>query len=441
MNEENKNFKVFFVGIGGINMSALATYLLNKGFSVYGSDKNYSIACENLSKLGAKIFIGHDKSNIDGMDLIVSSSAISDDNEEIKFAKENKIPIITRAQLLSYISDKFPTKIGVSGAHGKTTVTSLLTHILYENNLKFTSFIGGFDSKFDNFCYEGEDILLSEVCEFKQNINYFNPDIAVTLNIDNDHLDSYDSFSHLTKTFFNFLERGDTAVINIDDPILAKYSKPYVSFGFNSQANYSAIKVNYKKNLKFTVLENGKKLFSVNSKLCGKHNVYNILSAIAVARILGIDRNIIHNAITNFSGVSRRFELIGKLNNANCFSDYAHHPKEIEALLSTVTEQAKGNIFVVFQPHTYSRTKLLFDDFIKVFSGLKNLIIYKTYSAREKTDMGYTAYYLSSKLPNSNYFDNFEEIIDYLNSKVTQKDIVLFIGAGDIDFFAREYLK
>ena len=441
MDIKNTDIKVYFVGIGGINMSALAAYLLNKGFTIYGSDKNYSMACENLSKLGAKIFIGHDKSNIEGMDLLVVSSAISEDNEEIRYANENKIPIISRAELLAFISNKFSTKIGVSGAHGKTTVTSILTHILYENKLKFTSFIGGFDSKFDNFCYEGEDILLSEVCEFKRNINFFNADIAVTLNIDNDHLDSYESFSHLSKTFFNFLDRGETAVINIDDPILAKYTKPYISFGFNPLANYTATKISYKKFLKFTVLENGKKLFTVNSKLCGKHNIYNILASIAVARTLNIDKTTILNAITNFSGVSRRFELIGKINNANCFSDYAHHPREIEALLSSVIPKQKGELFVVFQPHTYSRTKLLFEEFIKVFSSLKNLIIFKTYSAREKIDMGYSAYYLSSKLKNSKYYENFEEIYEYLKENVTAKDLVLFIGAGDIDFFAREYLK
>lgn len=441
MQEKKDGIKIFFVGIGGINMSALATYLLNKGFCVCGSDKEYSLPCERLAKFGAKIFVGHDKSNVEGMDLLVVSSAIGETNEEVKYAIDNKIPIISRAQLLSLISDKFLTKIGISGSHGKTTVTSLLTHILYEDRKKFTSFIGGFDSKFDNFCYEGEEILLSEVCEFKQNINFFNPNIAVTLNIDNDHLDSYDNFSHLTKTFFDFLKRGEIAIINIDDAILAKYTMPYISFGFHPQANYSAIRVNYKKNLKFTVLENGNKLFTVKSKLCGKHNVYNVLAAVAVARTLNIDKTVILHAINNFDGVSRRFELIGKLNNAKCFSDYAHHPKEIDALLSMVANYNKGDLFVIFQPHTYSRTKLLFEDFIKVFNGLKNLIIYKTYSAREKIDMGYSAYYLSSKLPYAKYFEDFQEIFEYLNGVVKQNDLVLFIGAGDIDFFARSYLQ
>ena len=440
---EKKNAKVYFIGIGGVNMSALAAFLTIKGFKVYGSDKTFNVYCERLRNMGATIFQGHNKKNVSGnADIVIINSAIDDSNEELKFAIENKLPVISRAQLLKTVGCLYKTRIGISGSHGKTTVTALIAHVLFEANAKFTAFIGGNDKKFDNFVLNGYDILLSEVCEFRKNIDSFDPDVAVTLNVDNDHLDSYESFSDLARTFFRFLDKGSVSIINADDRILQKAPKNCVTFAINADADYKAVNVKTASTTTFTVTENGKKLINVKTKLRGRHNVYNVLAAVAVARSLKIDKKVILNAIKNFDGVARRNEFIGYFNGAKCFSDYAHHPKEILSLIKSIDlTDKKGDLYFVFQPHTYSRTKILFNQFIEVLSPLKRLIIYKTYAAREVFDENYCSKALSGALAGSVYFDEFDDIMKYLSERVKKDDLIYFVGAGDIDDLVKSYVK
>ena len=434
--------KVHFIGVGGVNMSALAAFLIEKGFTVSGSDKVFNVYCERLSNLGAAIYQWHDAVNVYGADVVVINSAISGDNPELLYALKNKLPIIKRAELLKMIGTLYKTRIGVSGSHGKTTVTALIAHILAEDNASFTAFIGGDDKKFDNFVLDGNDILLCEVCEFKKNINLFLPDIGVTLNVDNDHLDSYEDFSDLKKTFFDFLKRADVAIVNADDKILKKASERYVTFGVATCADYSAANIKIAAKTTFTVNENGKKLMTVKTVLQGLHNVYNVLAAIAVARVMKIKSSVIAAAVESFEGVARRNEFIGFFKGAKCYSDYAHHPKEILSLIKSLNNQKiKGNLYFVFQPHTYSRTKLLFNFFVEVLSQIKNLIILKTYAAREKFEKEYCAASLSSAIKNSVYADRIEEVMAALDKKVGKGDVVYFVGAGDIDPLCRRYMK
>ena len=436
-----KDLKVFFIGIGGAGMSALAAYLLDEGFFVGGSDRALNNNCDRLLLKGATIFSCHDKNNLIGYDVVIVNSAISDDNEELVYAKENKIPILLRAQLLMLISEKFPTKIGVSGTHGKTTVTSLIANILDRANMKFTAFIGGDDKTLGNYHNSGNSILLSEICEFKRNIDYFSPSIGVTLNIDNDHLDSYDGFNDLKNTFYSFLDRSVCPIVNADDKNLLNYSSDAVTYGLYHKADYTAVDIKYGKTTDFTVLKNGKRFFRAKSKLWGEHNVLGVLAATAVADTLCIGADVIRCAVNDFVGVSRRNDLIGTLNGAKCYGDYAHHPREIDALLKAVLKHVKGKLIFVFQPHTYSRTRILFNEFTGVLSQIKHLYLYKTYSAREAPVAEYSAKSLASSIKNAEYFDDFDKLFDKLKTVVTKKDVIYFVGAGDIFSLASERLN
>ena len=442
-NAINKNFKVFFIGIGGVSTSALAEFLFNKGFSVYGSDRELNYYCKKLIDLGVTVYIGHDENNVKGMNIVVVNSAIDDNNPEIVYCKNNKIPIIKRAELLKLISEEYKNKIGVSGSHGKTTVTSLIAHIFKRAGERFTAFIGGSDLELDNYANFGYDVLISEVCEFRKNIEYFNADYAVTLNIDNDHLDSYSSFSELTETFYDYLSRSNIPVINGDDKLLNCYKGEKVTFGLSNKNDYYAQGIVYGKKTKFSVFYKCKKLMTVKSRLQGRHNVYNVLCAVTVAKLFSIPNSIIKRAVEEYRGVKRRNEYLGEIKNGvKCYSDYAHHPKEIECLIDSVVDQSKsGKTFYVFQPHTYSRTRILFKDFCRVLSKIDNLIIYKTYSAREKFDRLGSAKRLSDSVLNAVYSENFEEIISILKKTTKKDDQIYFVGAGDLDQLIREYLK
>jgi len=431
---KKNQLKVHFIGIGGVNMSALAEYLFNNGFIVSGSDRSFNEYCERLTELGVTIYNGHAADNVKGADIVVVNSAIDENNEEIIYAVNNKIPVYKRAQLLKMIASLYGTKIGVSGSHGKTTVTALVTHILDSANKKFTAFIGGSDRKFDNYFTSGKDVFLSEVCEYKKNIDSFDADIAVTLNIDNDHLDSYNGFSDLTNSFFSYLDRAKTRIINADDKTLEKYRGNYVSFGFGENADYRACSIKEQNiTTSFTVMERDRSLFKIRTKLKGEHNILNILAAVAVARTLNLPKKNIADAIDGFEGVKRRNEFIGYIGGAKCYADYAHHPRELAALIkSSIINIDGGKVYFVFQPHTFSRTKILFNEFVEVLAQLKNLYIYKTYAARERPEIGYSAAALGEAVKNSIYFEDFKQLIAQLKQNVVKGDTVYFVGAGDI---------
>ena len=434
--------KIFFVGIGGISMSALALYLKDQGFIVSGSDRTPSKVTETLVLKGIEVFIGHKKENVKGCGILVTTSAVDKSNEEVAFAIENKIPIVERALLLKLISDTFPKKIGVSGSHGKTTTTALISNIFLAANKNFTSFIGGEDYRLSNYYNAGHDYLISEVCEFRRNIDRFDPTIGLTLNIDNDHLDSYNGFSDLVDTFFSYLDRAQTPVLNYDDRLLRKYPKPCVSFGFDENADFHAANVRQGARLKFDVFYKENKYLSISSSLSGRHNVYNILSAVCVGGLFGINAATISKAVFNFCGVKRRNEFIGYINGAKAFVDYAHHPMEIKAVLTAVKAQNKNKkLIVVFQPHTYSRTRILFEDFIKVLLTVEQLYIYATYSAREDFDPVYNSQTLASAIIGSEFFADFNELFDKLKLVASKKTVIYFIGAGDVADKAKAKLK
>ena len=437
---EKNILSIFFIGIGGTGNSALASYLNGLDFSVSGSDVNKTDITIDLEKKGIKVFYEHCAENLKNVDLVVYSSAIDKDNPELKFALENKYAVYSRAELLSLIEKRFEVSIGVAGSHGKTTTTALIANIMKEAKLPFTAFMGGYDKNLTNVCSFGNKIFLAEICEYKRNIDLFSSTISVVLNIDNDHLECYNnSLEELTASFESFSKRSDKRIVNSAAEI--QKSNNTITFGIKN-GSYHAEKIKSKKGrLKFKVYKGNKKIFSVKAELLGEHHVNNALAAIAAAKQLGIKNKYIKRGIANFRGVLRRNEYLGSLNGSKVFADYAHHPKEIEKTISSYIHSYSGRVIFVFEPHTYSRTKALFNDFINVFKDLKFFFLYKTYAAREDYDVGGDAMTLSNALNNSIYEENFKDLVNDIACMSNKKDIIVILGAGELYYDFKHFLQ
>ncbi|MBP5372823.1 MAG: UDP-N-acetylmuramate--L-alanine ligase [Clostridia bacterium] len=436
---ENK-LNVFIIGICGVGTSGIAKYLKSLGFFVSGSDNSINHYYHELIKEGIVVYDKHDVSNLIGCDVVIYSSAIKSDNVELKYAIENNIPIFSRAEILSMIEKKFPLSIGVVGAHGKTTTTAILSNVLKAANLPFTAFIGGSDLDLSNYCNFGKSIFLAEICEYKRNIEYFKPDVGIVLNIDNDHLDCYKDFNDLAKVFNDFIKRTKYSIVNYDDKNILK-TESCVSFG-KDRGEYTAENITYNNDggLCFTVLKNDEKFLDVNTRLKGEHNVYNVLAAVAAADKLNIGKDIIQQGLQAFKGVLRRDEYLGNFYGAETYADYAHHPKEIKKYIDTYKNRYK-KIHVVFQPHTYSRTRILFNDFIEAFKNADNIYIFKTFPARESFNVAGSALRLAESIPDAIYYDDFDFLLKDLAEKLKNDDVLLVIGAGDIYDLFKENIK
>ena len=430
--EEKGIKKIHFIGIGGVSMSSLAKFVKKQGYEVSGSDRN--ICQDNFADYGIKVFTGHDENNLNDVDAVVYNSAINNLNPEFTAAMSKSLPIYTRAQLLSAVCNCFDKSIGIAGCHGKTTVCSMVSTIFKYCEMKFYAHVGGYDVDFGNYYYTGNDYIVSEVCEYKKNIKYFHPAIACLLNVAPDHMDCYESVDDLLNEYFNFLDRGELRVYNGDDKYLKNYkSDNAVTFGLEENNSIRAVDLRLSGGrYSFKVVENGDVADEVNLKVYGLHSVYNALAAFTVSRCCGVKAQDIIAALNNYKGVVRRFENIGKLNGAEVIADYAHHPDEIEESIKTASYICDKNLHIIFQPHTYSRTKFLFNDFIKVFKNAENIAIFKTFSAREKPQDGYDGKYLSERLPQSEYFENIDELLSYEKDKLSDGDVLLVLGAGDI---------
>lgn len=418
-------------------MSGLAKYLLSCGKKVGGTDVQESEFTQELIELGADISIGADAGSVENYELIIYTDAVNDNNPRLKEAERLSKTVISRGQFLYEISRNFKKVIAVSGCHGKTTCVSMITHIFASAGKKFASHIGGRDITYKNFFYNGNDYFITEACEYRKNFLLLKPNIAVVLNTDADHIECYGSEEALRRAYLNFADGADLAItLYRDMPV--SYG---LSFGFDKASDYYAkdIKCNGGR-YSFTVYEGGSVLGNISLKIFGKHNVLNALASIAVARSAGIEFNRIKEGLELFEGVERRFEQLGYLNGCMCLADYAHHPKELRAIIRTAQKLTEGKLFVVFQPHTYSRTKNLFKQFVKVLAPLNNLIIVKTYAAREYYDDAGSALTLSNALKKSRYADDGEDIKKYI-SKAEKNDLILFLGAGDIYYTAKHIVS
>ena len=423
-------------------MSGLAYFLKECGNSVSGSDIAESEQIYFLKKQGIRVWIGHSADRIDGADLVVYNSAIGEDNCELAAAAECGIPVMERVQLLAEVMKKFEFGIGIAGSHGKTTATAMCAHMLFNCCENVTAHIGGEDARFGNFFNGGRKFFVTEACEFKKNFLRLNPDVAILLNCDRDHLDCYRDEQELYSAFLEFAGKAKAKIVNKDDTVASSVPAA-ITFAMNDKtADFVAEDVRgYRGKYSFVVTERGIKGLRIHLNVYGKHNIYNALAAYALGRYFRFEPRLIAQGIENFAGILRRFEDLGKFGGAEFIADYAHHPREISAVLSSAQEICRGRLLVVFQPHTYSRTRLLFDDFVSVLQTVENLMIYKTYAAREYFDSRGSAYVLSEQLPNAVYAESVKELQYFLKPVLSQGDMVLFLGAGDIYYVAKLLLK
>ena len=436
--------RIYFIGIGGISMNALAKFFAEQGYCVSGSDVCESELTRELSFYGIKVFIGGNpqRKELLQADCVVYTDAIRENDGELVHAKSLGKRVIARAELLEIVSQNFKRVVSVAGSHGKTTCASMCAHILKSCKVPFTSHIGGVDLELGNFYSVGREYLVTEACEYKKNLLKIPSDVAVLLNIDKDHMECYDGEDDLVDTFFQYGKKARTALACADDALCKRFTD-FSTFAIRDVfADYRAVQIRaYNEQYAFTILEYGRKVGRVKLNCVGYCNIYNALAAFGAMRSLGFNETEIVNGLESFSGVKRRFEKIGSCMGVNFVCDYAHHPREIASTFMTAQKICRGNLYVVFQPHTYSRTKFLMDDFVQTLRGVSNLIIYKTYSAREQYDKSGSAQTLANNVGNCSYADNENDLRRLLSENINAGDMVLFLGAGDIYSIAKNLVK
>lgn len=435
--EEIKKFRSFyFSGIAGTGMKPLAKFFSASGYTVAGADLNTEFFPE-LKEYGIKVYDTHDGKRLKNFDALVVSSSIKGDNPEMKYAVKNGVPIIRRSELLGYVFTLFNKSISISGTHGKTTATAMLGTIMKRFS-SATAFVGGDTIEYSDYYSDRlYNTCIAETCEYNRNFYDVKPTVAVILNVCYDHVDTYKNLTEVIKAFRTFSKNSIT-VKNADDP--GSESIPaYLTFGIKNDADFTAKNIKSTENgLKFTVLHKNKK-YKAFVPVLGKHHVYNALAAIAAAYITGVPVECSVSALEKFRGVMRRAEKIGTINGAAVYSDYAHHPDEIEKTAKAFLSLKKGKTLVVFQPHTYSRTAALKSDFIRVLKPIKKLVLFRTYAARE--DVKYIGsakdLFISLGKTDSTYYDNVEDLIKSFKGY----DNVLVLGAGDLDRHLRTVIK
>ncbi|HEY8419137.1 MAG TPA: UDP-N-acetylmuramate--L-alanine ligase [Clostridia bacterium] len=434
---------IYFLGIGGISMSALATICRDRGHKVSGSDIHLSETVQKLIDLGIPVNIGHTKKDFSDIELVVFNSAISPDNPELAAARSQNVPCVKRAQLLGSIMAEYPFGIAVSGMHGKTTTTAMIAQILYKYDP--TVHLGGeFKLIGGNFRIGKSVYFVTEACEYKRNFLYLKPYISVILNIDEDHMDYFKDIEDIQDAFSEFAantKRNGVVIVNGEDSravaSAALTMRRYVTYGIGEGFDYSAhnLKADEAGNYSFDFYKYNRKLCRISLKVPGKYNVYNALAAAASANIFNISVKRISTALSEFKGVDRRYQYLGEYNGARIIADYAHHPKELDAAIGAAKAQS-GNVITVFQPHTYSRTKSLRNEFKKSLKKSDSLILLPIYAAREPLDPEISSLSLSQELTKEGketlYFENFEACADYLKQILKPGDLLLIAGAGDI---------
>ena len=426
------------IGIGGSGMCPLAEILHSKGYELTGSDNNESDPLSRIRNLGIKVFMGHSADNIKGAQLVVYSAAISEDNPELKAAREQGIPTMERSHMLGALTRHFDNVIGVCGTHGKTTVTSMITQILILNKMDPTAVIGGKLPLINsNGIAGGSETMVCESCEFVDTFLQLSPDIAVLLNIDNDHLDYFKTMENLTLSFHKFLAMAGRAYINGDDERAKKaaedISADIVTFGFGEKNIYRAENIiRGKFGFSFDVVKNDEKIINIDMHIPGRHNVLNGLAAFAVCYDMGVAAEGIKDAIQKFTGAGRRFEFLGEYGGFMLADDYAHHPTEIRATLSAAKELDYNRVIAVFQPFTFSRTALLKDEFISALSLADKVILTPIMGSREVNTYGISSEDLAKGLKNAVIADGFENIADTVIKTAGKGDLVITMGGGDI---------
>ncbi len=442
---------IYFIGIGGISMSALAEIMIEEGIKVSGSDRNNSKIIKKLQAAGANIYIKHDSNNIShDIDLLVYTSAISEDNPELLKARELNMKIMDRAEFLGYVMKNYEHAICVSGTHGKTTTTGMLSSVLIETDLNPTIFLGGeMDSLAGgNLLHGSYDLLLTEACEYKRNFLKFNPTMEIILNIEEDHLDYYKDLNDIEQAFVEYAEKlpldGHLIVNEAYSHLFSNIKCNLVTFGL-SKGDYYADNINLTPKPSYTLMHRGEKLAEIGLQVFGEHNVLNSLAVCAAGISLGLKPEVIAQGLFDFKGTHRRYEYKGQYKGADLIDDYAHHPSEMTATLKTARTYTEGKIITVFQPHTYTRTMKLLDGFAEALSLSDEAILLDIYAARESNTGEIHSRDIINKMKNFSkeayYAENFRDAANIVKSIAKKGDTIITMGAGNVDETADLILK
>ena len=445
------NFKkplhVHFIGIGGISMSGLAEILLGEHFTISGSDSKPSTLTERLVSLGATIFYPQKASNIiDGIDVVVYTAAIHEDNPEFAEARRQNLPMLSRAELLGQLMTNYETPIAISGTHGKTTTTSMLSHILLEAETDPTISVGGILNAIGgNIRVGGSDIFVTEACEYTNSFLNFLPKISVILNVEEDHMDFFKDIDDIRCSFHRFasiLPKDGTLVINKNieqlEAITNNLDCKVITYSEVQEADYGAANITFDElgNASFDLIRYGEFVDRIKLSVAGNHNVSNALSTIAVADLLQIPMETIKKGILSFGGTVRRFQYKGERNGFTIIDDYAHHPTEIRATLTSARNYPHKDIWCIFQPHTYTRTKAFFHEFAEALSLADHVILADIYAARETDTLGMSSEALAEEIKklgtDAYYLPSFEAIENFVLEKVIHGDVLITMGAGDV---------
>ena len=439
------------VGIGGVSMSSLAEVLCGMGLFITGSDTSENENVLSLRAHSIPVFHGHHPENIpEGTEFLVRTAAVHDDNPEIAYARERGIPVFERTQAWGTISRGYRNSLCISGTHGKTTTTSMCTHILMAAESDPTVMIGGTLPLLRSGHRIGHgDTIIMESCEYYNSFLSFYPTVAVVLNIEADHLDFFKDLADVERSFRAFAQRTPAdgwVIANADDAntmeTLRGIDRQIMTFGLTEEADVTARNIRYiGANSEFDILYKGEKFTGVTLHVPGVHNVRNALAAAAAAICLGIRPYAVKYGLAGFNGAGRRFEFKGKFNGADVYDDYAHHPGELRALLDMVEQLNYERTVVVFQPHTYSRTAALFEEFVTQLRRPDVVLLAEIFAAREKNTIGISSADLAERMENASFFDSFSSLEKQLRNMARPGDIILTVGAGDVYRIGEDLLK
>lgn len=440
--------KIHMIGIGGAGMYPIAEILRTEGYQITGSDNNVSDKTEKLCKMGIKVIMGHYPENVEGADLVIYSAAISKDNPELVSAAEKGIPTMERSYALGALTRRYNNTIGVCGTHGKTTVTSMITQILVENNFDPSAVIGGNLPLINSYGIAGKsDIFVCESCEYVDTFLKLSPDIAVVLNIDCDHMEYFKTLDRLKQSFVDFCNMAKTAIVNGDDEntmdAMKKVTSEVITFGLDKKNDYYADNVQYANKTagEYDLYHKGEFIAHIAVSAPGKHNIVNSLAAAATCHFVGANGEQISSAMPHFTGAGRRFEILYKSEHLTIADDYAHHPKELEVTLRAAMNMGYNKVIAVFQPFTYSRTKLLFDDFVEVLKIPQKCLLTEIMGSRETDNLGMYSSQLAEKIPQCEWFNTFEEIAQRALECAEENDLIITLGCGDIYKAAKIMIK
>lgn len=444
--------RIHFIGIGGSGMCPLAEILHKEGYILSGSDNNETDTLSRIRSLGIPVAMGQRAENIEGAEMIVYTAALLKDNPELVAAKASGIPTFERSKLLGAVTRIYPNSICISGTHGKTTACSMLTQVLIEAKFDPTAVIGGkLPLTGSNGMVGHSEHMVCEACEFVDTFLDLSPDVAVILNIDEDHLDYFKTLENLKKSFTKFASMATKVIVyNGDDANTIEAvnaakeicNKPLITFGTGEGNDYRAVNISSENEYaSFDLIKDGEKLGRVQLSIPGRHNVYNALAVIASAMYSGVTFEQCVKGIADFHGAGRRFEKLAEIGGITIADDYAHHPRELEVTLKTAMNMGYNKVWAVFQPFTYSRTAILFDDFVRVLQIPDRCIMTEIMGSREVNTYNIYTSQLAEKIPGSVWFNSFEEVAQYAVDNAEKGDLIITLGCGDIYKAAKIMIK